>query len=106
MKENQIMVIVKRPGEEATIEPLFDNKLEAFQNFVGGYIETVTFATDACVICNEEWRLIGLPYNVTFCGLDLYGPIMIVGIKGDEFASVKGKAVAQLLHSLNRGENA
>lgn len=49
MKENQIMVIIKEPGKEPYIEPLFENTLEAFQTAVGGYIETVTIATDAAV---------------------------------------------------------
>lgn len=42
MHENQILVLTKQPGKLAELEPLFDNKLEAFQEFVGGYIETFT----------------------------------------------------------------
>ena len=33
---------------------LVDDTLKALQAEVGGYIETVTFASDAAVICNEE----------------------------------------------------
>ena len=40
MKENQILVIIKEPGKDPVVEPLFDNTLEAFQEAVGGYIET------------------------------------------------------------------
>ena len=101
-REAQILCVTKKPGEKAKIEPLFPNELKAFQEFVGGYIETVTFATDACVICNEEGMINGLPYNCSFCGADFFGPIMVVGIKRDEFASVKGIAVARLLHELNK----
>lgn len=102
MKEKQILVIVKKPGEDAYIEPLFDNTLEAFQKAVGGYIEALSFATDACVICNEEGRIMGLPYNYTFLGHDFVGPILIVGIKGDEFSSLRGTLVARMLRELNK----
>ena len=40
MKENQILVIIKEPGKDPVVEPLFDNTLEAFQEAIGGYIET------------------------------------------------------------------
>ena len=63
MSEKQILVVIKRPGEEPVVEPLFDNTLEAFQREVGGFIETVTFATDMCLICNEDGRIKGLPYK-------------------------------------------
>lgn len=43
-----------------------ENTLKALQAEVGGYIETVTFASDAAVICNEEGRILGLPYNCRF----------------------------------------
>lgn len=56
MKENQILVCIKEPGEEPRIEPLFDNTLEAFQK--------------------------------------------AVGVKGDEFVSVKGKCVSMVLRML------
>lgn len=46
MKEKQILAVVKEPGQSPRVEPLFDNTLEAFQQAVGGYIETVTIASD------------------------------------------------------------
>lgn len=49
-------VIYKAPG--CAPEPRdIPNTMEELQATVGGYIETVTFATDAVVICNEEGRL-------------------------------------------------
>ena len=102
-KEAQILVCIKEPGEEPRIEPLFDNTLEALQQAVGGYIETVTIATDLVLICNEEGRINGSPYNVTICGCDFYGPVLAVGIAGDEFASVKGVYVSTVLNML-RGD--
>ena len=52
----------------------------------GGYIEVVTLTSDCALIVNEEGRLIGLPYNCTISNLDLVGPVLAVGIDGEEFA--------------------
>lgn len=101
MKERQILVIVKRPGEPPELE-LFENTLEAFQRAVGGYIETCTFASDAAIICNEEGRLQQLPYNCTLLGVDLFGTVLIAGVKGDEFASVQGRSIPKLMCLLGK----
>ena len=80
-------VIQKLPGEPAEIIEV-ENDLKALQKKVGGYIETVTFARNACVICNEEGRLLGLPFNAVFCGIDFVGPILVVGVDGEEFTDL------------------
>lgn len=77
-------VVAKRPGEPTKLITI-DNDLKALQEYVGGYIETVTVSDKVCVICNEEGRLLDLPYNVTFVGHRFYGAILIVGVKGEEF---------------------
>ena len=100
-KEAQILAIVKEPGKPARVEPLFENTLQAFQEAVGGYIETVTLCTDLVLIVNEEGRLRGLPFNTTVCGLDLVGTVMAVGIKGAEFASLKAQYVPTILRLLD-----
>ena len=103
MKERQILVIIKHPGEEPYVEPLFDNTLEAFQQAVGGYIETVTFSPDAAIICNEEGRLMGLTHNCTVFGVGFCGTILVAGVKGDEFASLNGAHIPKILHMLIDG---
>lgn len=106
-REAQILVCVKYPGEEPRVEPLFDNTLEAFQEAVGGYIEAVTLCTDLVLIVNEEGRIKGLPYNITICGCQLYGPVLAVGVNGEEFASLKAaniRTVLQLLAGDQEGE--
>lgn len=86
MIEN-IRILLKRPGESAVfVEPA--NDLKALQHLVGGYIETVTIADRVVVICNEEGRLQGLPYNVTIWDYDFVGTILIAGVKGDEFSDL------------------
>ena len=85
--ENKILCIKKLPFEDPYSDHI-ENTLEAMQKFVGGYIETYTFAADAAIICNEEGRLLGMPYNCTVCGMDFVGPILIVGVNGEEFCSL------------------
>lgn len=79
--------IRKKPGCTPEIIEV-ENTLKALQAEVGGYIETVTIASDAVVICNEEGRLCGLPYNCRFFGVDFVGTILVVGRSKDEFCDV------------------
>lgn len=102
MKENQILVVIKEPGKVPVVEPLFDNTLKAFQKAVGGYIETVTITPEIVIICNEEGKLRGLPYNVTIGREDFVGTIVVAGVKEDEFSSVRAAAIP-LIRSLLGG---
>ena len=97
MKENQILVVIKEPGQPPRVEPLFDNTLEAFQEAVGGYIEAVTIADDVVLICNEEGWLRGLPINTRVAGTTFVGTVIVAGVKGEEFASLKSRHVPHVL---------
>lgn len=79
--------IRKRPGEMPEITDV-ENTLEALQKEVGGQIESLRFAADATVLCNEEGKLLGLQPNVWFLGDVLCGTILIVGVRGDAFCSL------------------
>lgn len=104
-REAQILICIKNPGEDPKIEPLFENTLEAFQKAVGGYIEAVTLFRDLVLICNEEGRLKGLPYNTTICGCPFYGPVLAVGVYGPDFVSVKGSNVPFVMGLLRGKED-
>lgn len=78
-------ILIKNPSDEGFHQIVVPNDLHVLQQLVDGYIETVTLATDACVICNEEGRLKDLEHNCKYCGVDFVGTILIVGINGDEF---------------------
>lgn len=99
--EKQITVIIKRPGEPPEVHPLFDNTLADLQREVGGYIETVTFAPDATIICNGEGLLMGLPYNCSLFGISFVGTIILAGVRGEHFASLSPKSVTALLRILD-----
>lgn len=69
-----------------------ENKLEAFQEAVDGYIETVTLEPDEVVmIVNEEGLLRGLginPLATALYGSAIVGVAVVVGIDGEEFCDV------------------
>lgn len=84
-------VWIKKPlGSFSPVD--IDNTLEALQKAVGGYIETVSIKDEpdreewAVIICNEEGRLLDMFENITIGGWDFYGPIVICGQDGEEFA--------------------
>lgn len=73
------------------------NTLKAFQEAVGGYIETVTLErTGLVVIINEEGKLMGLPINGMLnigrlIGEPLAGPVLVVRADpdGEDFTGVR-----------------
>ena len=79
--------IRKEPGCAPELIDI-DNTLKALQAEVGGYIETVMIASDAVIICNEEGRLCGLPFNCWFFDMPFVGTILVVGRDRDEFCDV------------------
>lgn len=85
----------KRPGEAPEIVDV-DNTLEALQTEVGGSIECVRFSTDSAILVNEEGKLIPLQPNLAFCGGVLFGTVLAVGVKGEEFCSLS-QTVAETL---------
>lgn len=89
-------VVYKGPGCAPEVREI-GNTLRDLQACVGGYIETVTLATDAVIICNEEGRLMGLPHNCIFCGVEFCGPIIVAGIDGDEFASLGPEEISTII---------
>lgn len=103
MKEKQILVIRKEPGKSAEVEPLFENTLEAFQAAVGGYIEAVPVTQNLCILCNETGRIDGLPYNCKVMGFDFYGPILAVGTRDCEFASIRAPHFPTVLKLMSGG---
>lgn len=96
-----MQAIRKKPGCEPELIDI-DNTLAALQQEVGGYIETVSIA-DVVIVCNEEGRLCGLPYNCRFVGVDFVGTILVVGRNKDEFCDVPEADF--LMHHLRDEDN-
>lgn len=92
----KIRAIVKRPDEEIGHVTNISPTLQNLQNIVGGRIEAVTIAPGVVVICNEEGRIMGLPYNCEVRGrnlmgeftVDFCGEIIVLGTDAEEFADL------------------
>lgn len=97
-------VIKKEPGAEPEIIEI-ENELQALQDAVGGRIETVTFAEDCCLICNEDYRYDDSEFNVQALGIDFYGTVLMVGVDGEEFADLDERYLGTCLRILGGGSN-
>ena len=87
---------MKTPGHEGHTV-IIPNDLGVMQQLVGGYIEAVTIVhPDLVIICNEEGKLRGLPYNCTIDGVDFVGTIVAGSVDGNKFASIGADSVEYL----------
>ena len=84
---SKIKAFAKMP-EHDWHEILIENSLEGLQDYVHGFIETVTLARGICIICNEEGRIRNLPHCCTVGDIDFVGNILLVGTDEDEFCDV------------------
>ena len=80
--------IYKKPGKAPEIIEI-ENDLSTLQKLVGGYIEVFPMASNADIICNEEGKLRDLPYNITLLGEHFVGPILVVGVSGEDFCDLE-----------------
>ena len=57
--------IYRTNGDVEIIEPKngTDFQLEELSAIVGGYIECLNFTDGSLLVCNEEGKLMNLPYN-------------------------------------------
>ena len=85
----KIKVIIKEPGRYPRSVHISDT-LENLQRTVGGYIETVTLASDLCVICDEEGRLKGKEHCCSLGGIDFCGTVILCGVDAEncEFCDI------------------
>ena len=77
-----------------------ENKLEAFQAAVDGYIETLQLIPDKVVmIVNEEGLLRGLapnPFASAVAGTMIVGNALVVGVDGEEFTDIPKEIAHQI----------
>ena len=77
-----------------------DNTLEALQDTVGGYIETLPIARDRrraiLIVCDEEGRLNGKPENRNVREGRLAGDLFICAAVGEEFVSLTAKEIKDI----------
>ena len=94
-------ILIPVNGKSKLIE--IDNELEALQKAVGGYIETVTIASDCCLIVDEEGRLKDKPLNITASrfGLPLVGDVLVVGVHYDHFVDIPEPMIEMMKERFN-----
>lgn len=88
MSEKITVYAIRADKKDCGYKTAVSNSLKNLQNFVGGYIEVVRLFPDLAIICNEEGRILNLPYNCKVLGCPFYGDILIVGVKGEEFTDL------------------
>ena len=84
MKQKEIKVLMVVPGEYPR-EVALENNLDALQKAVSigcdyqGLIEVISLEKGACIICNEEGKLLGLEGNRWLGGDIIAGVFYVVG---------------------------
>lgn len=89
-RKQYIRAIVKAPHCSPAYR-MVCNELRDLQDIVNGFIEcyhTTIHDKPVVIICNEEGRLNGMQPNCILGGELFVGPIIIVGMDGDEFDDV------------------
>ena len=95
----KITVLVLEPNREPYVKEI-TRCLESYQEIVGGYIEIIyPFGKEAALVCNEDGKILWLPWNRALKDdngeiLDIVvGTCFITGLKGDDFSSLSQELV-------------
>lgn len=82
-------VILVEPGKRARPAEIGEG-LQAMQELVGGPIQALyPWPDKAAIVCNDEGKLLGLPYNRILKDCDiLAGTFFVCGIQGEDFCSL------------------
>ena len=95
-----LRVLVVEPMKPCRVQEI-PNTLEAMQKIVGGYIEAVYPFPDAVIVCNEDGKGLGLPYNRPLMGENglpydiLCGTFFIAGVNGEHFVSLTDEQIGK-----------
>lgn len=80
-----------------------ENKLEALQAAVGGYIETVTLDEHTAVVADEEGRLKCKPVNLNASLLAvcrIHGDVLVCGVDFDRFTDLSDEQQTEVLNTI------
>lgn len=69
-----------------------EGSLKQLQKLVGGFIEVAGHIGEMDVICDEEGRITGKPYNC----MGIYGDIVFIGVQGAEFRGLTEAEIKRL----------
>ena len=84
--------------------------LESLQKMVGGLIQAVyPFEAAVALICNDEGKLLGLPFNRPLYDEDgemydiLVGTFLVVGLTEDDFGSLSDEMIEKYTEVFSKG---
>ena len=97
---NEITVLVVEPGKKPYVKSI-PTGLTSLQHEVGGYIQAVyPWEDDLCaIVCDEEAKLKGKPYNRVLLDEDgdiydvIAGTFLVVGLSEDSFSSLESNLI-------------
>lgn len=96
--------IIKEVGNAPKVIDI-ENTLEALQKTVGGYIETLNVGGDIVMICDEEGKLKGYPFNFSFGGKlsdVIVGNVLFVQVSGEDFTDLNSENIEAVMKFFNR----
>lgn len=101
--KNEILVVVKMPGEKAEKKLLNGNDmLKELQHLVGGYIEKFPcHDEDFSVLVNEEATFNDMTVNCKIDDYMIFGPMVIIKNGLSDFESLSEKEAQKFVNLLN-----
>ena len=105
-KPKFIKVLIVEAGKEPYPKEI-PNTLESLQSQVGGLIQAL-YLHDAAIICNDEGKLLGLPWNRPLFDEDgqiydvIAGTFLVAGLTEDDFGSLTEEQIqkyTEMFHS-------
>ena len=93
MAKEKMTVLAVEPGKEPYVQEI-SGSLESLQKEVGGDIQAVYPDKDTAIICADEGKLMGMPFNRALRDEDghiydvLVGKFLIVGLGKEDFTSL------------------
>lgn len=98
-KHKTIRVLIVEPGKAPHSADITAG-LESLQHQVGGLIQALyPFEDAAAIICNDEGKLLGLPWNRPLFDEDgqiydvIAGTFLVVGLTEDDFGSLTDEQI-------------
>ena len=99
MSNTKIKVLIVEPWK-APLAAEISSDLETLQHLVGGLIQAIhPFEDPVALICNDEGKLMGLPWNRLLFDEDgniydiIVGTFLVVGLTEDDFGSLSDKMI-------------
>ena len=107
-KPKHIKVLIIEPGRVPYLKEI-PNTLEYLQHLVGGLIQALyPFDDFAAIICNDEGKLLGLPWNRPLSDEDgqiydvIAGTFLIAGLTEEDFGSLTEEQIEKYTKMFRR----